>query len=78
MPNCEPHPNGFNLAELWLLQMDIFSQLAKSACLEQISKEYGLSLVLELKKVMSKINRQGLESNEGKFSTTSIKDPRRL
>lgn len=78
MPNFEPHPNGFNLAELWLLQMEIFSQLAKSARLKQISKKYGFSLVLELKKVMSEINRRGLDWNKGKFSTTSIKDPRRL
>ena len=82
LPKFKPHPNGFDLTELRLIQDDLLLQLFSASenkqRLEELRQEYGFKSVFELRKVMSEVNRRGLDSNEGKFFTTSLEDPRRL
>jgi hypothetical protein len=81
LPKFKPHPGGFDLNELRLLQdeimVQVFSHPAIKPLLEEKREEYGFNSVFELRKLTSEIHRRGLDSNEGKFFTTSIEDPRR-
>jgi len=81
LPKFRPHPNGYDLTELRLIQDDLLLQLFSApenkAKLEELRQDYGFNSVFELRKLASDISRRGLDSNEGKFFTTSFEDPRR-
>lgn len=47
-------------------------------CLEQdICREYGFQSPVDLKRMMTETIRRAADSNDGKFLTTSIEDPRK-
>jgi hypothetical protein len=80
-PKFKPHPLGMDSVELQMLNQDILSLLfanpANKEGLRDICKEYGFQSPVDLKRMMTETIRRAADSNDGKFLTTSIEDPRK-
>lgn len=80
-PKFKPHPLGVDSVELQMLNQDILSLLfanpANKEGLRDICKEYGFQSPVDLKRMMTETIRRAADSNDGKFLTTSIEDPRK-
>ncbi|KAG7562020.1 hypothetical protein FFLO_02575 [Filobasidium floriforme] len=80
-PKFKPHPLGMDSVELQMLNQDILSLLfanpANKEGLKDICSEYGFQSPVDLKRMMTETIRRAADSNDGKFLTTSIEDPRK-